>query len=101
VPSTRKVALAPWSRASFAASLAQSCAMTGVTGKPSSAYSVAGESACASVMVPKRWSSASQPESAPGTVTSSTLSSGMVWCPRSSSASRVIRLPARPLAFRP
>ena len=75
--------------------------MIGVTGKPFSAYPMAGASACASVIVPKRWSSASQPARAPGTVTSSTLSAAMVRCPRASRASRVIKRPARPLEFRP
>jgi len=75
--------------------------MIGVTGKPCSAYPMAGASACDSVIVPKRCSSACQPASAPGTVTSSTLSVGMVRCPRASTASRVMRRPARPLEFKP
>src|SRR3989442_473050 len=62
---------------------------------------MAGARACASVTVPKRLSSASHPDSAPGTVTSSTLCCGIVACPFASSASRVMRLPARPLALSP
>src|SRR5881398_1649447 len=88
-------------RAIRAASAAQSRAMIGVTGKPCSAYSIAGTSACDSVIVPKRCSNACQPASAPGTVTSSTLSVGMVRWPRASTASRLMRRPARPLEFKP
>src|SRR6266568_3324637 len=62
---------------------------------------MAGASACARVIVPKLCSNASQPARAPGTVTSSTLSVGMVRWPRASTASRVMRRPARPLEFKP
>src|SRR5437660_1128105 len=57
--------------------------------------------ACASVPVPTRGSRASHPPSAPGTVTSSTLCCGIVAWPFASSASRVMRLPARPLLLSP
>src|SRR5882762_6750047 len=62
---------------------------------------MAGVRACASVTVPKRRSRASHPPSAPGTVTSSTLCCGIVAWPFASSASRVMRLPARPLLLSP
>src|SRR5438094_9467121 len=62
---------------------------------------MAGASACANVTVPKRRSRASHPDRAPGTVTSSTLSCGIVAWPFASSASRVMRLPARPLPLSP
>ena len=73
--------------------------MTGVTGYPFSAYRIAGASACASVIVPYFFSSASQPASAPGTVTVSAPRSGISFRPRASSASRVMSAPARPLAL--
>src|ERR1700677_2043261 len=47
----------------------QSCAMRSEIGKPSSAYSIRGFSTASKGRVPNRLSSASQPQSAPGTVT--------------------------------
>src|ERR1700678_2197169 len=47
----------------------QSCAMRSEIGKPSSAYSIAGFSTASKGRLPKRLSSASQAQRAPGTVT--------------------------------
>ena len=95
------MARAPSSRSSFSTWPAQSWAMMGVTGKPSSAMRMAGASTSASVMVPCSSRRALHPASAPGAVTERGPVPGADVAPSSSSASRSTPEPARPEASRP
>ena len=52
-----------------AAGKRQSLAIRSETGKPFCAYCAAGSSTSLKVSVPKRWSTACQPQTVPGTVT--------------------------------
>ena len=67
-PSSRSPPAGPFSRSSCSW-LAQPRLITGVTGKPCSASSIAGPSASASVIRPKRLSVSDQPAIVPGAVT--------------------------------
>ena len=71
--------------------------MRSLTGKPPSAVAMAGARQSARDMVPKRFSSASQPLGAPGTVTGRAPVSGMVCRPRRWASPRSKAAGARPL----
>ena len=68
-------------RLSFATESAQSAAAFSITGKPLSAYSIAGISNSESFTVPYFSSRVTQPSNAPGTVIGSMPLSGMVLIP--------------------
>ncbi|SST11072.1 Uncharacterised protein [Acinetobacter baumannii] len=76
-------------------------AITGETGKPSRASSIAGRSSCSNGNLPKRRDSSPQAAGQPGTVTGVQPYSGIRSWPAARTRSRSSRPGARPLASRP
>ena len=100
-PSGRNVRAAAGSWASRSAAACHSAAINSATGKPSRANPIAGASACAIEMVPKRVSSASQPLTTPGTSTDNGPSPGISVRPRRAYSCGVAAAAERPLASSP
>jgi hypothetical protein len=101
VPLTTNVAAAAAVCFSLGTSGSQSAAIVSITGKPSSAYAIAGASKSASFIVPNFSSSVVQPSNAPGTVIGSMPVVGICVMLRERSRSRLSARGARPLALSP